>query len=67
MNSHTDISGMQFVLQVSQEAHEETGQGRDGGGGSDGIALDGLDAQAVLDVGVADGVCGSAIADTGTA
>lgn len=54
-------------LQVSQEAHEEGGQSRDGGSRGDGIALDGLNAQAVLGVVVADGIVGASIADAGTA
>lgn len=65
--SQLSLYQTQLVLQVSQEAHEETGKGRDGGGGSDGITLDSLDTQGVLFVGVANGVCGAAIADAGTA
>lgn len=57
----------QLVLQVRQEAHEETGEGRDGGSSSDGITLDGLDTQGVLVVGVANGVRSAAIADAGAA
>lgn len=53
--------------QVGQEAHEEAGKGRDGGGGSDGVALDGLDTQGVFVVVVASRVRWSSVADAGTA
>lgn len=51
---------------VGEEAHEEASNGGDGGGGGDDVALDFLDTEGVVLVGVANGVVGAAIADTGT-
>jgi hypothetical protein len=51
-------------LQVGKEAHAEGGKGTDGGSGSDGITTNGLLAEQVILVDLANGVLGTTIADT---